>query len=338
MREGLYLFTGPDWYFLSKEIEKRQKNFTEKFWKENCLTFSTNNISLQAIQESLQGWWLFATKKLIIYKGVPDDKAASWDKRPAQITHFLESLLDREDSFLPPDTIIVFVSLDPDKRGKLYKLLLQKASVKDFPSLTNKQLYTFLKQELWEHYDESLADYLVWYVWGNLFRLKQEVDKIKHYLIYTNKKKLSESEQQSIVYTTVEANSFAVIDALIAWDIKKVLEGIDTLSASEVVRPEFIGTLYWWLKHILQTVDLYSRWVKSAKDIASEIGMHFFPIVKNLKYIDFLTANKNNLAKIYHNLLKLDASIKSWAFPAEGFWSEIKNIIYKELQPTEGNL
>jgi hypothetical protein len=31
MQQGLFLFTGPDGYFLDMELKKRQQNFAEKF-------------------------------------------------------------------------------------------------------------------------------------------------------------------------------------------------------------------------------------------------------------------------------------------------------------------
>jgi DNA polymerase III delta subunit len=49
---------------------------------------------------------------------------------------------------LSPDILLVFVSIDPDKRLKLYKTLAEKATIKSFPSLSDGQLITFLQQKL----------------------------------------------------------------------------------------------------------------------------------------------------------------------------------------------
>ena len=334
MQEWLFLFTWPDWYYLSQELRKWQWSFWEKFGNENCLVFTNDTISLQAIQESLQWWWLFATKKLIICKGIPDDKA-TWDKPSKQIASFFEELLDKETQSFSSDVILVFVSVDPDKRLRLYKILEKKAHVKSFPALNDKQIMDFIKEKLGTYHNANLWEYLLSFVGNDLFRMEQECDKIVQYLTYTNQKQLSEEEKQSIIYTTIEANSFGVLDALTAWEVKKALKLIDAVSWAETARPEFLGTLYRGLKHMLQTVDLYSRDVKSAKEISAAIGMHFFPIIKNLKHIDFLSQKKNAFANIFHRCLLLDSFIKSWSFPAEWFWSEIKIIIYSELEGTK---
>ena len=106
---------------------------------------------------------------------------------------------------------------------------------------------------------------------------------------------------------------------------------IDASAESMSPRPEFLGMLYRGLKHMLQTVDIYNHGTKSAKDIAAIIGMHFFPIVKNLKHIDYLQDHVIQLRQVFHLLLELDKNIKSGLFPQEGFLAEVKKIIYENL-------
>ncbi len=247
------------------------------------------------------------------------------------MTKFFEWLLSEEQRTFSPDVILVFVSIDPDKRLKLYKLLSEKATIKSFAALNDWQITTFLQQKLGDFFTPNLADYLIQYVGNDLFRLSQEADKITTYLQHTGKKELSDDEKASIIYTPLQVNAFGVLDAMCAGNTKEALHLIDISAQSQAVWPEFIGMLYRWCKHMIQTVDIYQSWTKSAKDIAAKIGMHFFPIVKNLKYIDYLTAKKHNFSRIFHELILLDKDIKSWRFPQEWFWSTIKEIIWKEL-------
>ncbi len=330
MREWLYLFTGPDAYFLTQELQKRQQGFVEKYGPDQCITFTTDNINLQNISEALQGWWLFANKKLIICKGIPDDKVW-WGKAWAAIVKFFEWLIGESERTFSPDVILVFVSIDPDKRLRLYKLLSEKATQKSFPSLSDGQITTFLQQKLWTYFSPSLAEYMISFVWSDLFRLTEEADKVTTYLQHMNKQELSDGERDAIIYTPLQVNAFGVLDAISAGNINEALHLIDNSAQSQTAWPEFIGMLYRWCKHMIQTVDLYKSGTKSAKDIAAHIGMHFFPIVKNLKYIDNLTAKKTALIAVFHKLLLLDKDIKSGRFPAEGFWAAVKDIIWQEL-------
>ncbi len=331
MREWLYLFTGPDSFFLAQELQKRQQWFTEKYGKEQCITYTSDTISLNSIQEALQGWWLFANKKLIICKWIPDDKVW-WGKAWAAIVKFFEWLIWESERTFSPDIILVFVSIDPDKRLKLYKLLAEKATVKSFPALNEWQITTFLQQKLGTYFSPSLAEYLISFVGSDLFRLSEEADKITTYLAHMGKQELTESERNAIIYTPLQVNAFWVLDAISAGNIKEALDLIDNSAQSQTARPEFIGMLYRWIKHMIQTVDLYHSGTKSAKDIAAHIGMHFFPIVKNLKYIDNLTNKKTALTAVFHQLILLDKDIKSGRFPQEWFRAAVKDILWRELE------
>lgn len=330
MQQGLFLFTWPDWYFLDIELQKRQLSFAEKFWKENICYFTDDSISVESLSEALQWGGLFSSKKLIICKGIPEDKVWSW-KAPKQVTEFLEKFLGAEEIMLSPDILLVFVSIDPDKRLKLYKTLADKATVKSFPALSDWQLITFLQQRLWDYFNQDLADYMVAYVGNNLFRMSQEADKIVTFLKYTNQKTLSTADRDAIIYTPIQVNAFGVLDALLEWKLDVAMNLIDASAQSMTAWPEFLWMLYWGLKHMIQTVDVYNRWITSAKDIWSEIWIHFFPIVKNVKYIKYLQSHQSQLQKIFHEFLMLDKNIKSGLFPQEWFWAEIKKILYENL-------
>ncbi|MEI7477628.1 MAG: hypothetical protein WCJ81_03800 [bacterium] len=62
---------------------------------------------------------------------------------------------------------------------------------------------------------------------------------------------------------------------------------------------------------MLQTIDLYKHGTKQAKDIAAIIGMHPFPIAKNVKHIQYLVEQEAHLKDVFHQLLLLDKEMKS---------------------------
>jgi DNA polymerase III delta subunit len=126
----------------------------------------------------------------------------------------LEGVFSQEERTFSPDVIIIFVSLDPDKRFKLFKILSEKANIKTFPNLNDAQITGFIQQKLGNHYSAPVADYLISYVGSDLFRIEQECDKISSYLQYTKQDKLTEQDMEAIIYTPIQANAFAVLDAL----------------------------------------------------------------------------------------------------------------------------
>jgi DNA polymerase III delta subunit len=95
-------------------------------------------------------------------------------------------------------------------------MLSEKANIKAFPNLNDAQITGFIQQKLGDHYSAQVADYLISYVGSDLFRIEQECDKISAYLQYTKQDKITEHDMESIIYTPIQVNAFAVLDALAA--------------------------------------------------------------------------------------------------------------------------
>jgi hypothetical protein len=62
---------------------------------------------------------------------------------------------------------------------------------------------------------------------------------------------------------------------------------------------------------MILTVDIYRSGITSSKEIAAKIGMHPFPINKNIKHITTLQSKNKQLQDIFHALIELDKNIKS---------------------------
>ena len=71
------------------------------------------------------------TKKLVIIFGVPGDKVTDNKISASKLEQFEQGFYSRLE-YLSADTIVVFVSYDPDKRLKLFKALSETAQLKEF--------------------------------------------------------------------------------------------------------------------------------------------------------------------------------------------------------------
>ncbi|MBP6910202.1 hypothetical protein KBC03_01235 [Patescibacteria group bacterium] len=224
--------------------------------------------------------------------------------------------------------MIVFVSYDPDKRLKMYKSLSETVQLKEFNTPNIIGLRKFVKTLLGELVSEQDIDYMIAQIGEDMFRLAHEADKLVTYAKYHSLASVDRKLIDTVIYTETDANNFAVLDTLLG-DKQQTLDTIDIISDNMVDRNEFLGMLYRGLKHMLQTLDLYEQGEKDSKQIASKLGIHFFPIIKDLKIIDTISAKKSRLIRMYDELINLDMSIKSGQFPAEGFYGEIKKIVVK---------
>ena len=89
--------------------------------------------------ENLTARSFFDAKKLIIIDQIPlSSSEKSSDLKSRQ--DFIESLLDK----IPDENIVVFSSINPDKRSKFYKLLRNSAEIKEFNSQSSDELKQIL--------------------------------------------------------------------------------------------------------------------------------------------------------------------------------------------------
>lgn len=197
------------------------------------------------------------TKKLVIIFGVPGDKVTDNKVSASKLDLFDQGFTSRLD-YLSADTVVVFVSYDPDKRLKLYKALSETVQLKEFNTPNIIGLRKFVKNLLGELVAEDDVDYIIGQVGEDMFRLANEADKIKTYANYHNLSSLNRKAIDTIIYTETDANNFAVLDTLLT-DKQSTLSTIDIISNNMVDRNEFLGMLYWGLKHMLQTLDLYEQ-------------------------------------------------------------------------------
>lgn len=327
MKDNVFLFTGNSPYLLRQELKKWKRSFAEKYGEQHIFSFSSDNFDIPAMIDTIYSGGLFVTKKLVIIFGVPGDKVSDNKISASKLEQFDQGFTSRLE-YLSADTVVVFVSYDPDKRLKMYKSLSELAQVKEFnnPNIIGQR--KFVKNILGELVTDENIDYMIAQIGDDLFRLAHESDKIVTYAKYHNISTIDKKTIDLLIYSETDANNFAVLDTLLT-DKKQTLETIDIISENMVDWNEFLGMLYWGLKHMLQTLDLYEQGQTDSKQIASKLGIHFFPIIKNLKIIDTIKANKFKLMHMYDDLMSLDVSIKSGQFPAEGFYSEVKRIIAK---------
>lgn len=185
---------------------------------------------------------LFVTKKLVIIFGVPGDKVSDNKISASKLEQFDQGFSSRLD-FLSPDTVVVFVSYDPDKRLKLYKSLSETVQIKEFNTPNIVGLRKFVKSLLGEIVSDNDIDHIIEQVGEDMFRLAHECDKIVTYAKYKGLTNVDRKTIDEVVYSETDANNFAVLDTLLT-DKKQTLDTIDIISENMVDWNEFLGMLY----------------------------------------------------------------------------------------------
>ncbi len=320
--QNIFLFTWEENYLLDKELLRRKQWFISKYWDKTLYEFNYNNFDIDKIINSLHWWWLFSEKKMVIIKWIPIDNF-SWIKFSTNKTeNFIKNINFEKIS---KDIILIFVSYKPDKRLKSYKTILKYSELKEFKKFKQTTQYInfiieYLENKIWK----DLANYIYIKIWKDLYRLTNELDKIK----YMSKKSdfvFNKKNIDDILRWNTEENSFLLFDYMLE-DKNKTLEIIKKIKWQWTDFNQMLWMLYRWLKNFILILDLYELW-DSWKEIASKAKIHPFVVNKTLKYIKLLQDKKNEIKNLYKNILYLDFSIKSWRLDSIAFWLKIKQYL-----------
>jgi DNA polymerase III delta subunit len=231
---------------------------------------------------------------------------------------------------IPSDHIVIFVSYKPDGRTKTTKFFLEHATVKKFPLLSEKELAHKAQDLLTTYINGVTANQLIAYIGiqGGVGTLTRECEKLLHYAQSKDISTITIDHIHEICMPSQETDAFALGDVLFL-NTSRALELIDDEMHAKKEPQEFLGLLFWSMKLILGMVDAYDRGIITATDIAKEIGIHHFPIMKRLKDYKTYKSNIETIKSVYSQLLQLNYDVITGGLPVEGFWLELKRIISK---------
>jgi len=331
MLSNVFLFTWEEKYLLDKEISRRKQNFAEKFGKEAIFAFNNENFDLGHVKQAIFAGGLFVSKKLIIIQWIPTDGDIS-NKIWAEVSESLTNEIIEKEGQIPADTILMFVSYKPDKRGRLYKFLEKNATVKMFEKLSGIELKNFVKNELkWLGIDYDTIDYFLLKVGNNLYNIINECEKIRIWNSLGNRawEKITTEVIDLVVCGQTTINNFAFFDNFFDRQHEN-LKIIDKIQEEWTNRNLFMGSLYRWLRMYIHMIDLYDQGITDSKTIASMLKQNPYAIAKNLKNIKKMQEKKTYIKKFFSSLIVLDNKIKSGKIPDSYFRLWVKKMIMDE--------
>jgi DNA polymerase III delta subunit len=295
----IYLFTWNNDYLIREEVLRWKDGFKEKHWEENIthVSFLDWN-SKNTIPEVLVSRSIFAEKRLVIIDWFPfsGEKAFSWaSDLESQILWLLESV--------PKEVLVLFVSVNPDKRKSGFKHIKKVSQVKEFNIAWEDEVYSILQRKYWKHIDGNTLRRLIFLKWGDLQKSLWELEKL---LISYNQ--ITSSHLQEHIIPEFEESIFVFIDTLLQRDAAKIFSELDNL-----ITYSNLYTIYQSIVANLR-VFLYIELLKSKKIAPKEIGdilklwNRSFLINKSHK------SKYKNISKLYIDLLDFDKNMKFWKF------------------------
>ncbi len=326
----IYLFTWNNDYLITQEVLRWKNWFIEKHGTEN-ITHITNldSNSKNTISESLVSRSLFAEKRLVIVSWFPFswEKSFSW---AAELEQQIISLIPE----IPEEVLLVFSSINPDKRKKWWKSLSAVAKTKEFSISSDDEVFQILSQKYKATIEPTALRRLILLKWWNLQKSISEIEKLLTAPLSLLSKddrgdySIISSDVDTYILPEFEESIFVFIDTLLNRNGKRIFKELSSLIDSSnlyAVYQSILGNL---------RVFLYIEFLKSIKKSPKEIGE-----ILKLWNRSFLI-NKSHKSKfksistLYNNLISYDKNMKTWKFVSSDpvdMHRELENVLVKFL-------
>ena len=283
------LYHGDNDYALTQTLWRMRDEFVEAQGEHSVATVQGDSLSLAGLPQLLQGASLFATSKLTIIHGASANKPV-WD----ELGDFLEGLGELD---------LILVESKPDKRTRTFKWLQKNAEVREFRTLDEREVASWLRTHartygIELHHDE--ANFLVSYVGVDQWRLHHDVEKLA-----LAGKPISRQLIEELIDPNPQATAFELLDAVIAGRHDQAMAKLSVVRRSEDPY-KFIGLLVSQLYAlaVCKTAD-----GKTSQAIASEAGLHPYVVQKTMPLARRLTTRE--LQAMVEHIARADELIKT---------------------------
>lgn len=297
----IYIFIGTEEYLIKKEIEKiiKENNIDPI----NKIEYDLETTPIQNITEDAQTISMFGEKKLIqvnnsyIFTGTTKKNVIE------QNLQYLEEYMEHKN----PDTILVFIANNQklDERKKIVKNIRKHAIIKDFNQTNN---LSSLIKNMFEDYQISYntINLLIERVGNDLFRLNNEVEKIKTYK--GEDLNITDQDIINLTHQNIDLDIFNLIDHIINKNKSEALKIYTEMLKMNEEPIKIIIMLANQFRLMYQSKELYRKG-HTESDTASILNVHPYRVK--------LAVNKARdypsdlLLKFLNELANIDYQIKN---------------------------
>lgn len=310
----IYHFTGNSHYLVMNQVNAWKEKFIEKYGDFNLVKISNLwDIDNNFLVENITAMSFFQEKKLILI----ELDLSSKDTKVAEKVEFIVNISKN----LPEENILLFYSVNPDKRSKSFKSINSISDVKEFSSTDQNDTFHILNQRFSWIIQADALRLLIRYKSNNIEKVASEIEKLN--ILYEN---IDETIIKKNIFPELEENIFQLIDDILN---KNFIAA--RIKLNFILNDTNIYSLYNGVIANLRT-NVFILELKKNKNTQTEIS----DILKlwNKKFL----INKNfslsysELKNLYIQLVWLDKKMKSWKLiwtEESDFKLELENILLK---------
>lgn len=320
-----------DKYFINKQSQEWILGFEKTYGSGNIIRMYADDFDVKFLIENIWGWWLFASRKMIILYDVP---LAANRTLPAgnkdQIEKFISYFIDHVDHIDDDSITLVFISPMPDKRTVFFKFLSDPKNHIKTQELkySEEELIWLVENHIgWLYKDNQkneIYDFFKKYYKDNLYALENELTKLQNYGNILEVKTIEEicSPDQSY-------DLFNLIERLLSPEInlEEKNQIIEDIKSNDDNPFAFLGLFSWNIISILNLIDGIKSWRTDYKELMMRVKIHPFTFGKLYKQKKMLLESHDKIINILSKIIKLEYQIKLGIVPQEYFRPGFKEIM-----------
>lgn len=222
----VYLFTGPEEYVKREALDAlRQKLLPPGLETLNDATLE--GVTAQQITDACETMPMMCDRRIVTVRDwapLLPAKSKNEDAETAWMQKWLEN---------PPAScvLVFYMRQEQDGRKKMSGLLKKKAAVVNFDLLTDAELSRWCARKLkplGKRIEPAVLNTLTYMAGRELTRLDGELDKLAAYL-GEERDAITEDDVKAIVSASLEYNVFELLNSLLAGDMKKGQQTVNSL-------------------------------------------------------------------------------------------------------------
>lgn len=298
----VYFFYGENTYSIKEKIDQLKDRFSKEQGEFNIsevygATLTKNDFSGLAFSLPF-----LSSKRLVIIKNFLLDNPDTPFKK--YVAENIEKV--------PETTVLIFAEFGlPDKKLLLFKNLNQPKRAQNFEPLQGTSLSAWIDKKVSAEGGEISRDALQEiqiFVGGDLWRLKNEIEKLVLYKKSQGKNRIELDDIASLISPTLNPNIFDFISFVASGNYKRAIKILNQLVESGENELKILSMIIYQYRVMLQVSDLSSQRL-SVSEIASKGRLHPFVVKKTLDLLKHYREEK--LEKCYFMIQKVDTDIKN---------------------------
>jgi len=319
----LYILLGEDDYSLHQALgEIKRATGDQAMLESNTTILDNREVTLDELQTVCETAPFLAERRLVIVNGLLerfDPKSSSPRRRgkARKAPNRQKEWKSYSDyiSNIPESTVLVLTDSKIKSGNPLLKELSAKTKVMSFPPLRGFKLQQWVQSYVKKQGGsistpavKSLAEL----VGSNLWTMANEINKL---LSFTSGKRIEEDDVKMVASHTLQANVFAMIDAILGFKTGVAEQSLQQLLQRGSAPAYLLAMLARQLQMIVRVKELRKQ-RRSESEIQNKLGLPSeFALRKTLEQADKYPSQR--LKRVYQKLLETDLSIKTGKYDGE---------------------